>query len=280
MARGRPKTARQRAASRRNIVKAQKASARARLAAPNKRVIPTAAVAARRRNQRVKTAKKVGAAVAVGVVVGSVGYKVNYNRKYVTGYHRTSEAAAKEIVKTRSFKSLTNQRGVEGTDKLIWLDKSGSLAFAKNADFGPATIKIRKIPKSAVTTHRDSMAKQMASFGLPNDAGGSVPTWFAVENQVLGNLKMKKLKRPISTMLRLSTTTERRRIARARRIDQMFETSGQHQMRYLADNWDPLNKNRRDKAKIAQLQKDLLKMISVEKNKARQRAYVSSKYGL
>lgn len=241
----RRKTARQRAASRRNIVKAQ------RISALNRKRVKRAATMVRYDPKTRRRVMIAGAVIGAAGAAGAVGYKANYDRKYVTGYHRTSHANAKQIVKTNSFASKTHTRGVEGTNSQIWFDKKRGV-FAKNGNFGPATVKVRKIPKKAVMTHGESMRQhanrqanpQLAS-ALKNPAG-HIKTWMAVETSVLSGLKARPVRRPIATMLRAPGMTRASQARRQRSLARMTGPgSGQEQMNYLVSNWTPKPRRRR-----------------------------------
>lgn len=247
----RRKSAKQIAASRRNIRKAQKASARLRLAQPNK--LPTAAGMARRPRISATTRRRVAIGAVAAVAVGAAGYQANYHRKYVTGYHRTSHANAAKIVKTNSFVSKTETRNkvpVEGSHTQIWFDKKKN-GPAKN--FGPAIVKVRKIPRSALTTHTASMMQHAARQKDPRAAeamrnkAGHVKSWVAVETHTLKGLKAQKVRQPMRAIL----PGPSRALDKLRQDQLKFTTGpgGATHMNYLVSNWEPkakkLKKRRR-----------------------------------
>lgn len=122
------RTSRQRAASRRNIKKAQ-------------------LVSARKRRGRLSKTGVLKAGVAVGAVIGgAVVTRKIYNDQFITMYHGTNHHAARQIVKNgynglrgNPMAMMTGVKGtpVPGYSNHIFMTKS------KQSDYGNAQVKIR-----------------------------------------------------------------------------------------------------------------------------------------
>lgn len=178
--------------------KAQLASARARKGHGRTKYVTIAG----RRVNRNKLIRNVAIGTAAAAVVG---YNVNYHRKYVTGYHSTSIDSARIIRKTRSWQGQTHVRGTEGKPGDIWF----STRRWNTVNFGPRTVRVRKIPKSAITSHRQTMrayasgvaAKKPGRF-TPQEISAlgksHEPTWFSVSPKVIEGKRVYRAGRPIS----------------------------------------------------------------------------------
>ena len=220
-------------ARRRALRKAQVASARKRRG--RGKLNAMAVAKGQSRNAKLIRRKKI-AKVAVGAaVVGTVAYQAHYHLNYVTGYHRTSYDKARNIVENQNFVSKTHQKRVEGSPTGIWFSryKRGKFGIYKplgatNQNFGPGIVKVKRIPRSAVTTHRAVMKAY--------DGGSGVRDWFMVDTK---DLKGRKIKRS------LNPTGKRYRRFKRRQLDYQMSMIAPH-MAYVAKNWaDPRPRKRR-----------------------------------
>ena len=222
-------------ARRRALRKAQVASARKRRG--RGKLNAMAVAKGQSRNAKLIRRKKI-AKVAVGAaVVGTVAYQAHYHLNYVTGYHRTSYDKARNIVENQNFVSKTQQRKVEGSANGIWFSKYKRGKFgiykplgATNQNFGPGIVKVKRIPRSVIQSHRKVMD------GYAGKGSRSVGDWFMVNTK---DLKGRKIKRS------LNPTSKRYRRFKRRQLGFQMSVVAPH-MAYVAKNWaDPTPRKRR-----------------------------------
>lgn len=174
------KTARQIAASRRNIRIAQKVSARNRRGTGKsltRRTAPRALVARKAvpaKPGRVKAhiarnKGKYGTAVGLVAVAGATygGYKA-YDHRNPVVYHRTSVANAASITKSRQWVSNTHNTGVEGTPTGIWFTtvKPGKLGTEQYnvTKYGPMVLRTR-VPRKHIVQYDGVLRNHLMSKG-------------------------------------------------------------------------------------------------------------------
>lgn len=222
-------------ARRRALRKAQLASARKRRGTGSKKLSALGMARTPTKAQRTRR-RKIVRGVAVGAAVGVAAYQANYHARYVTGYHRTSYANRDQILRTQSFKSMTHTRKVEGSDTGIWFSRYRRMPLgaykpfgATNQNFGPAVVKVKRIPRKVVTSHR----KVMKDYGSNSHARD----WFMVDSKDLKGKKIKGVANPM---------TKRYRAYKRNAIATRTSFPGFEHMAYLTDNWaDPKPRTRR-----------------------------------
>lgn len=195
--------------------------------------------AAGKRYSRLSTRQKrivKGAAIAGGVAaVALTANHVNYRRKYTTVYHRTSFENAGRIVRSRKWNSDTHNRGHEGTSTGIWFSKSGRWG-ASNSNFGPATVKIKRVPNSALVSHKKVMRQHTGNPKLRGRVNGVIPDWTMVDSKVVNGMKATQVKRPIARIMPLVGNNSHSRAIRASTLKTAMQLTAPN-MAYVADNW-------------------------------------------
>lgn len=184
-------SAKQKAAARRNIKKAQIVSARKRRLAPNKR--PPAKSGGRRLSR-----KKIilGTGVAVGLVVagGAVRTHVrenalqrkhgdNYIPRKVTGYHHTYRQHHRNILKNQKFKTKSRFHDKQKSNE-VWFT-TGSKEGSNMALYGDYVVKV-KFKRSDIAQHHKGWAKTG-----PTRRGQQHNAWFSVSQSKMKGKKIK-----------------------------------------------------------------------------------------